>query len=53
MKKRIIIICVLLHSALVFSINTPILITENTITLNNEQKKELHFSFAAGDIISV
>lgn len=53
MKKRIIITCVLLCSILTYSANTPILITENTITLNFEEEKELHFSFAAGDMISV
>ena len=51
MKKVFFIMIALFFSRIVLALETPILVTETTLTIDFDQTKELFFSFAEGDEI--
>lgn len=51
MIKKLLYICIAIFSQNSWASNSPILVTESTITLDFDQSEELYFSFAEGDII--
>lgn len=51
MIKNLLCICITIFSQNIWASNSPILVTESTISLDFDQSEELYFSFAEGDII--
>lgn len=51
MLKNILLVLFVVFSQNIWANNTPVLVTESTISLDLDQSEELYFSFAEGDII--